>query len=92
MVVAAGGVGLPYFDHRVADRRAVAVEHAPFDRDALASRAARGEVVPSFVQQRTMKKRTDGLRRRHAAAHLTPPSVSRSCGVALRPRSTMSKR
>src|SRR6266478_2784042 len=79
MVITAGGVGLPHLDHRVGDRRAVAVEHAPLDRDAFPSRAARRQVipyfvpylvpylvpyfVPSFAQQRAMKKWADGLRR-----------------------------
>src|SRR6266436_8889305 len=59
MVITAGGVGLPHLDHRVADRRAVTVEHAPFEHDAFASRTTRREIipyfVPSFAQQRAMK-------------------------------------
>ena len=46
--VAAGRVGLPDLDQRVADRPAVAVDHPARDDDALAERLARvlpGEVV-----------------------------------------------
>ncbi len=38
MVVAAVRVGLPKFDHSVADARGVAVENTALDRDAFAAR------------------------------------------------------
>ena len=43
VVVAAVGVGLPEFDHRIAHGGGVAVENAAFDRDALAAGAGGDE-------------------------------------------------
>ena len=43
VVVAAVGVGLPEFDHRIAHGGGVAVENAAFDRDTLAASAGGDE-------------------------------------------------
>ena len=93
MVVAAGGVGLPQLDHRVRHRRAVAVEHPPLDRDALARRVAPGQIAPFRPVEPEMKERPDRLRRGRdqLLGHRLAPQAG-SAGVAARPRNTMSKR
>ena len=43
--IAAGGIGLPDLDHGVAERFAVAVEHAAFDADGFPGRVRRHQIV-----------------------------------------------
>src|SRR4051794_3514482 len=74
MRVTSGGVSLPDFDHGIVDRRAVAVEHAAFDADALTGSVRRDQVigdrlVPWIIlpgRERGCEKRSDRLRRRDA--------------------------
>ena len=87
MVVAAVRVGLPEFDHRVADACAVAVENAALDRDAFAARLGRDERFISGSDQRGLEERANGLRWSLQRAHF-----SSGVGVASRPRSTKSNR
>jgi hypothetical protein len=93
MGVAAGGVGLPQLDQRIRHRRAVAVEDAAFDDNALAGRIAGRQIAPFRVIEPEMKERPDGLRRgRDQLVGHRPSPHAGSIGVAARPRNTMSQR
>src|SRR5215470_15086686 len=80
-----GRIGLPGLEQRVEDRRAVAVEDAAGEGDAI---AAAGEQDDAAVlpQKIAREERPDGLRRSGLRHAHTP------IGVARRPRSTMSQR
>src|SRR5581483_3029798 len=83
--VGAATVGLPELDHRVRDRRALAVED-PALQDDRAGRAVRHDLVLRRHAESEREIRADGLRRREREAH------SASSGVAALPPTTMSKR
>jgi hypothetical protein len=71
MVVSAGRVGLPQFDHRVVHRRFIAVQHTTGNPDPFALHFWTGQTSRAVIHgEADMKKRTDGLRRR--AFHINP--------------------
>src|SRR5262245_26197443 len=80
-----GRVGLPGLEERVVDRRVVAVEDAPGERDAIAATGKQDDaaVLPQEIarEERSDRLRGGGLRHGH-----TP------IGVARGPRNTMSQR
>src|SRR5690606_12819923 len=93
------GIGVTDLDHRVVDRLAVAVEHAPGEEDVLARRERLGEHGPEgraegvavlLGGEAVGEVRADGLRRGlsqrlHRWRHLRV-----SMGVSCAPRRTMS--
>src|SRR5206468_3756720 len=68
MTVAAVRVRLPDLDQRVRDRRAVAVEDAALDPDALTLHPVAGQDVERVAEQRVLEERPDGLGRGHSPA------------------------
>src|SRR5262245_48286141 len=80
-----GRVGLPGLEERVVDRRAVGVEDAPGECDAITATGKQhdGAVLP---QEIACEKRSDRLRGRGLRHAHTP------IGVARGPRNTMSQR
>src|SRR5216683_2872958 len=85
MIVASVGVGLPDFDHRIIDWRAVAIEHASHDNDPLAAGFAPRERFIWRSHQRRPEERTDSLRWSLLRNHFSSASEWRS-GLATRSR------
>src|SRR5207302_6775860 len=80
MRVLAVRICLPDFDQAITDTDALAIEQPPFDRQALALGAARGDLARGEPVEPDMEKRPDRLARARVQAH--------GCiGVASRPRS-----
>ena len=69
MVVAPFGVGLPDFQHRIGDRRAVAIDDAALDGHALAAGLLAHEIFCARLDKRRPKERPDRLRGGLARAH-----------------------
>src|SRR5262245_15620254 len=80
-----GRVGLPGLEERVVDRRAVAVEDAPGERDAIAPTRTQDDAAV-LPQEIACEERSDRLRGRGLRHGHTP------IGVARDPRNTMSQR
>src|SRR6516225_5737737 len=55
--VAAGAVGLPDLDHRIAHRVAAAVEQPPGEADRLADRVGRDEIVANDAAEVVVARR-----------------------------------
>src|SRR5437016_14517774 len=77
MVVLAFGVGLPYFDHGIGNRFAVAIQHLHREQDALAIGLWTCDAADTaFVGRKTkMKKGTDSLRRCWRQVHISSRKV-----------------